>query len=156
MIHWKSFLSFLHRNKLYTAVNFFGLSLSLAFVILLGLYIRRETSIDRQHANRDRIYRLEWTTSIGLPSRLASDLTARYPEIEAATRMRQFSRWVQHTPERGANEEILAVDPEFFRMFSFPLVEGHIGEVMRTPKEIVLTQSFATPCSAHDRHWANM
>ncbi|WP_294599860.1 ABC transporter permease [uncultured Rikenella sp.] len=140
----KSFFNFLNRNKLYTTVNFFGLSLSLAFVLLLGLYIRRETSIDRQHANCDRIYRLQSSENITLPARLVSDLAGRYPEIEATTRMRQFSRWVQRTPETGANEEILAVDPDFFRMFSFPMVEGHADEVMRTPKEIVLTRGFAT------------
>lgn len=54
----KTYLTVLKRNKLYTFTNFFGLSLSLAFVILLGLYIQQETSVDEQHANGERIYRL--------------------------------------------------------------------------------------------------
>lgn len=140
----KTFLTSLRRNKLYTGVNFLGLSLSLAFVILLGLYIQKETSIDNQHVNLDRIYRLETTESISLPARLATDLKERYPEIGMMTRMRQQNLWVQRTPEQGANETILKVDPDFFRIFSFPMIEGNANEVMHTPKDIVLTRSYAT------------
>lgn len=41
-MNFKTFLTVLKRNKLYTFINLFGLSLSLAFVILLGLYIQKE------------------------------------------------------------------------------------------------------------------
>lgn len=140
----KTFLTSLRRNKLYTGVNFLGLSLSLAFVILLGLYIQKETSTDNQHVNHDHIYRLQNTASIALPARLATDLKERYPEIGMMTRMRQISSWVQRTPEQGANETILKVDPDFFRIFSFPMIEGNANEVMHTPKDIVLTRSYAT------------
>ena len=34
----KSYLTFLSRNKAYTAVNIFGLAVSLTFVIIIGLY----------------------------------------------------------------------------------------------------------------------
>ena len=140
----KAFLTVLKRNKLYTVINFFGLSFSLAFIILLGLYIQKETSVDKQHVNCDRIYRLQTTESITLPARLATDLKARYPEIGMTTRMRQQILWVQRNPEQGANETILKVDPDFFRMFSFPMTEGNATDVMHTPKDIVLTQSYAT------------
>ena len=35
----KSYLKFLSRNKLYTAIEAVGLALSLAFVILIGSYV---------------------------------------------------------------------------------------------------------------------
>ena len=35
----KSFLKFLSRNKLYTAIEAVGLAVSLAFVILIGSYV---------------------------------------------------------------------------------------------------------------------
>ena len=34
----KSYLRFLSRNKLYTAIEFIGLSVSLAFAIMVGSY----------------------------------------------------------------------------------------------------------------------
>lgn len=41
----KSYFTFLSRNKTYTAVNVFGLAVSLMFVIIIGLYTcRRQAS----------------------------------------------------------------------------------------------------------------
>ena len=51
----KSFLKFLSRNKGYTAIDVFGLSVSLMFVILIAVYVERELNIDKQQANYDRI-----------------------------------------------------------------------------------------------------
>ena len=34
----KTFVKFLGKNKLYTAINIFGLSISLMFVILIAVY----------------------------------------------------------------------------------------------------------------------
>ena len=36
--NFKSYFTFLSRNKTYTAVNVFGLAVSLTFVIIIGLY----------------------------------------------------------------------------------------------------------------------
>ena len=38
----KSYLKFLSRNKLYTAIEAVGLIVSLAFVILIGSYVRQQ------------------------------------------------------------------------------------------------------------------
>ena len=46
----KSYFTFLSRNKAYTAVNVFGLAVSLMFVIIIGLYAWQEFSVDRQHS----------------------------------------------------------------------------------------------------------
>ena len=52
----KSFLKFLSRNKLYTVINVVGLSVSLMFVILIGIYVVQELSVDRFQQDGDRIY----------------------------------------------------------------------------------------------------
>ena len=54
----KSYFTFLSRNKAYTAVNVFGLAVSLMFVIIIGLYTWQEFSIDRQHSKAKRIYNI--------------------------------------------------------------------------------------------------
>ena len=51
-----SYITFLSRNKVYTAINVFGLSISLMFVLLIGVYTWQEKSIDRQHSKSSRIY----------------------------------------------------------------------------------------------------
>ena len=52
----KSYLRFLGRNKLYTASEVVGLSLALAFVIVLSSYIVNDMNINRILKNTDDIY----------------------------------------------------------------------------------------------------
>ena len=54
-LDFRSFFNFLGRNRLYAAINIFGLSVSLMFVILIAVYVERELNIDKQQANYDRI-----------------------------------------------------------------------------------------------------
>ena len=44
-LDFRSFFNFLGRNKLYTAINIFGLSLSLMFVILIADYTVRQLAL---------------------------------------------------------------------------------------------------------------
>jgi putative ABC transport system permease protein len=56
MVNLKTYLKFLSRNKLYTFVSIVGFSISLMFVIILGLYVKQELSIDDFQENKDRIF----------------------------------------------------------------------------------------------------
>ena len=49
----KSYLRFLGRNKLYTAIEVVGLSLALAFVIVLSSYIVNDMSVNKVLKNTD-------------------------------------------------------------------------------------------------------
>ena len=52
----KSYLRFLGRNKLYTAIEIVGLSLALAFVIVLSAYIVDDMSVNKVLKNTEDIY----------------------------------------------------------------------------------------------------
>ena len=52
----RSWFTFLGRNRLYTAVNFIGLALALAFVLLVADYTVRQFTVDRFQTRADRIY----------------------------------------------------------------------------------------------------
>ena len=56
LFNLKSYFTFLSRNKVYTAINVFGLSISLMFVIIIGLYTQQEYAVDTMHSKADRIY----------------------------------------------------------------------------------------------------
>ena len=85
----KSFFVFLSRNKGYTFINFFGLSVSLMFVMLIGLYTWQERSIDRQLDNAGRIEVLcfdfgDGNTCDGTHHVNVKHFRKQYPEIESA------------------------------------------------------------------------
>ena len=52
----KSFFTFLSRNKLYTAIEFAGLAVSLAFVIIVGCYGWEQYYVAIEHPDRERVY----------------------------------------------------------------------------------------------------
>ena len=52
----KSYLKFLSRNKLYTAIEFIGLSVALAFVIISFCYVVQQYAVTRENPERERIY----------------------------------------------------------------------------------------------------
>ncbi|MBQ8809988.1 MAG: hypothetical protein IJZ69_06620 [Bacteroidales bacterium] len=52
----KSYLRFLSRNKLYTAIEVVGLSMALAFVIVLSSYIVDDMSVNKDLKNTENIY----------------------------------------------------------------------------------------------------
>ena len=52
----KSYLRFLSRNKLYTAIEAVGLSVSLAFVIILGAVLIDKSQVNDNIKDADEIY----------------------------------------------------------------------------------------------------
>ena len=49
VLNFNSFLKFLSKNKAYTAIDVFGLSISLMFVILITVYTAQELATDKFH-----------------------------------------------------------------------------------------------------------
>ena len=139
---FRAFLNFLGRNKLYTAINIFGFSISLMFVILLVTYTRQEYAVDQFHSNKERIFRLCDETDACFAPLIGRDLKARYPEIETYVRLFETDE-VATTGERHLKAKILLSDPDFFRMFSFRLAEGDTAQVLWSKNGALLSESFA-------------
>lgn len=139
---FRAFLNFLGRNKLYTAINIFGFSISLMFVILLVTYTRQEYAVDQFHSNKERIFRLCNESYASFAPLIGRDLKARYPEIETYVRLFATNEVVT-AGERNLKVKMLLTDPDFFRMFSFRLAEGDTARVLRSKNGVVLSESCA-------------
>ena len=57
----KSYLRFLSRNKLYTAIEVVGLSVALAFLIVLGSILIDKSQVNDNIKDADEIYSLAYT-----------------------------------------------------------------------------------------------
>lgn len=144
----KSYFTFLSRNKAYTAVNVFGLAVSLMFVILIGLYAWHEFSVDRQHGKADRIYAVglklkdEPKPRAGSHHAVLRYMKKQYPEIEQTC---GFTCGRLRLLDRGdiLNPDVLMSDSTFFSMFDFKLLRGDRKTCLNQRNNIVLTESFA-------------
>lgn len=53
---FKTYFNFLGKNKLFTAVNLAGLSISLMFVLLISNMVFRQPTVDKDMKNTARTY----------------------------------------------------------------------------------------------------
>ena len=144
----KSYFTFLSRNKTYTAVNVFGLAVSLTFVIIIGLYTWQETSIDRQHSKADRIYNIglefmdDSSRVMGCHHASLRNLRMHYPEIENTCGMVTGSIKVRDRDD-VLNVNTINTDSTFFSMFDFKLLRGDRATCLSNKGNIVVTEQFA-------------
>jgi putative ABC transport system permease protein len=140
------------RRKLYSFINAFGLSIGIAFSILICLFIQDERSFEQYHANKDLIYRMhgveyhersgEFHKMTQMQLGLAPVMKAELPEVQYATHFCGSSGVMQYN-DKIFREEIVYVDADFFRMFSYHLISGNAEQLFKTNDEIVLTAELA-------------
>jgi len=116
------------------------------------MYVFDELSYDRFHENSDRIYRVAIHRKYpnrdvfyaSSPTPLASTLEADFPEVEQATMFMHFRNVIFKYKDKvfEENRGIMAA-PNFFTVFSLPLIEGDASTVLAQPGSIVLTESMA-------------
>ena len=137
----KSYLKFLSRNKLYTAIEAVGLAVSLAFVSIIGSYVWQQYAVTRENPDRERVY-VPGTPGFPALTYGFPDAIGDIPEIESVSRMCNV---VVHPVIRGEQTEAesVGVEPEFFEICpQFRFVEGS-ADVLSAPTNAILSASFA-------------
>lgn len=145
LLNIKSFLKFLSRNKAYTAIDVFGLSVSLMFVILIAVYTSQELSVDKFHTDGDRIYLLTEDDGPATALPIAYYLKERYPEIEKVCPVitNNVGLKVITWNDRKLSAKPMLVDSCFFSFFSFPLLDGDPKRVLEDKSNVVVSRTFA-------------
>lgn len=145
LLNLKSFIKFLGRNKTYTAIDLFGLSVSLMFVILIATYVVTELSTDRYHEKADRILVLTDGQYVGSAYQIGYRLEERYPEIEKVCHVitRVFDKTPLQKDDQNMTANLMLADTTFFDFFSFPLVRGTKDDALAAKNYAVVSESFA-------------
>jgi len=144
LLNFKSFFKFLGKNKFYTAIDIFGLSVSLMFVILIAVYVKQELSVDQFQQKKERIYILGTEDVIGSHIKLKSKLMDRYPEIEEIVPVvSSFGNRTINISDNVFTADLFFTDSAFFDVFTFPLIQGDAKTVIEAPGYAVISESFA-------------
>ncbi|NVO20156.1 MAG: ABC transporter permease [Bacteroidetes bacterium] len=138
----KLFIHYLSKNKLFTIITLFSFSIALTYVILLGVYLQNELSVDAFQQKKDRIFRIHNESSFA--PKVGSVLMEKYPEIENYTRLDKQSLITSTPGGIKRNTTFLLVDSSFFTVFSFRLVEGDPSSVLDDIGSVVLSRHYAT------------
>lgn len=126
----KSYLKFLSRNKLYTAIEAVGLVISIAFVTLIGNYVWQQYSIAHENPIGDRVYAVGNDQYVALSWWDKAEFDAKIPEAEAVCRVSSREEDTVITNGESKVQGIMTqVDPEFFEIFpNYQLLEGNLEE----------------------------
>ena len=165
IVAWRNLL----RNRTLSIINLFGLSVSVAFCLLLFYHIRWEQSFDSFHQKKDRLFRCEMTSfgessipkkssglfamltrdadtknELAFPLVAGPDMQRNFPEMAGFTRFKdQEEELVQVGKNVYKEKEIIVTDGNFFNRFSFPLLKGDARTALSEPGNVVLSASMA-------------
>lgn len=151
-ISWRNAI----RQKQFTFLNLFGLTLGIATCIAIGLYVYDETTYDTFHTNGNRIYRVnqpliwgDWSEQFSSTGPgVAEALKADIPDFEQVSRILSNGEKTVRVSEGEkttlyTEKNFFSADDNFFAVFQFPFVAGHAATALSEPNSIVLTQSTA-------------
>lgn len=141
----------LQRNKIFSLINIFGLSVGLACAMLILLYVKDEVSYDKFHKNVANIYRVVTDNKDNQGNQRKEgnsgylqgpSFAQNVPGIQTFVRIQSGSQDMKTGTEVKA-QDLLYVDSTFFSVFSFSLVSGNAKTCLTVPHTIVISQDIA-------------
>lgn len=140
------------KNKVFSLINILGLTIGITVCMMIFLFIMNEFSVDRFHKDGDRIYRVMREFENEGKSQSVAYLSGPYAPALLNDFRGEISKAVRVSPNNNLvtignisfnEKKVLDVDPDFFELFSFPLIKGNASSVLKDPGNVVLTETTA-------------
>ena len=147
-IAWRNLLS----SKSYSALNILGLAIGIASCLLIFLFVIDELSYDRYNEKAADIVRVVFKAEINgekikeavVMAPVNEVLKKEFPEVIDATRLRNLGTpKITYNNRSYRNGKFAYVDPNFFRVFTLPIVAGDKKSPLDEPNTVVLTRKEA-------------
>jgi putative ABC transport system permease protein len=148
--YFKIALRNLWKNRTFTALNVVGLTVAFGVALLLGMFAVFQLSFDRFHDHGDTIYKvysedsgpygIEANTSKSEP--FAAALRDEVTGVEKITRYSGSGVLLTYQ-DKQLGMGTAYVDPDFFEMFSFPIVKGDTKNPITSESSVAMTEQAA-------------
>ena len=139
------------KNWLNTLINISGLTLGLAGLLIVLLYLNEEKSYNQWNPNKDDVYRVNlkqkksgevWrTVNAGMYLTYPKEL----PEVTEAILVKQVyrSRTLQYKDSYEFTDKVILTEPQFFNFFPFKIIEGSVQKFSESRLHIGLSKKYA-------------
>lgn len=138
-----TYLKFLSRNKLYTFIEVFGLSVALGFVILLASYARTEFSVGANQPLSKQLYAVGSGDYFGMTVGTSEEFFPSIPEIKEWTRLAEVNGSYVTVGDDYYTVKEVSVDTNFFRLFDYRLSGCPRARVLENEEEVIISESFS-------------
>jgi putative ABC transport system permease protein len=142
------------RDKSTFIINLTGLSAGLACALLIFLWVNDELKVDRFLKEHDRIYQVmenvqqdqRIITRRTTAGPTAKALKEEIPEVEMAVTAThdRIGTYTLSDQDRNLKARGLYASTDYFRLFSYQMVEGNRDQVLADKKSIVISESIAS------------
>ena len=146
----------LKKNRVFALINLSGLALGMAAFILILQYVSFQQSFNRFHTQSPNLYRVLFggddESQEIVSSKVATFSQENFAEVTNACRIAQgVARGVvtyqnqqtgQYEQSYQEVEPIAYADGSFFRLFSFPVLQGS-PDALQAPNTVALSASYA-------------
>lgn len=139
------------KNKTFSVINIMGLALGLACSLLIMLWVNDEYNINAFHKNGSQLYSVyekqyrngEVNAFQGGPGIMADEMKKVLPEVEYATNYAWNELCTFEANNKIIKEDGNHAEPDFFKMFSYPLLEGNAATALQSPSDIAISKKMA-------------
>jgi putative ABC transport system permease protein len=139
------------KNWLNTFINISGLTLGLAGLLIVLLYLKEEKSYNQWNPNKGEVYRVNLkqakTADVWFTVNAGMYLTypKEIPEVTEALMVKPFYRSsvVQYKDVFEFTDKMISTDPQFFNFFPFEIIEGSTKKFAEIRTNIGLSKEYA-------------
>ncbi|MFK7757868.1 MAG: ABC transporter permease [Flavobacteriales bacterium] len=150
----KLFFRNIVRYKSTFIINVLGLSTGLACAIIISLWVTDEYAMDQFHENNEELYQVfnRWDRAEGIkilewtPDMLAETMAEQLPEVKyaCASTAPSWHGKVPFTIEgKTVKAEGLFGGEDYFKVFSYPLLQGNENTVLTSPTSLAISENLA-------------
>lgn len=142
----------IYKNKTFSTVHIFGLSLGIAAFVLILQYSLYELNYDNFYKNADQIYRvrqdrydkgkLSTTWGAGCPA-IGPALKNEFPEVLEYARLSKVSGIINITESNFREERMYTANTSFITMFPVKLLAGVDSICLNEPFTAIISESIA-------------
>ncbi|MDN5286829.1 MAG: hypothetical protein JWR38_3103 [Mucilaginibacter sp.] len=140
----------LWKNKVFSLINILGLSVGIAFTLLIGAYIWDELQVNHQLKNSENQYILlsKWKdpnmgNEIGGIAQLPKALADNYPSLVANHYHFDAVTTNVSKGDMHFRESLQLGDSTLLKMYGFKLLQGDVNTALNDPFSVVLTAAIA-------------
>jgi len=153
--YFKIAIRIIARQKLFSAINVFGLSLGIASSILIFAYVYHELSFDAFHDKADRIVRIIMSVNIDggekkvavSPNIAGPILKEQAPEVEDYCRLYNLcfrtNAQIRVNDEDYSEKDVYLADSSFTNVFNLDLIHGSKSGILTHPNDLLLSEKIA-------------
>jgi putative ABC transport system permease protein len=147
------------RQRLYSFINVFGLASGLTCALFIFLWVNDELSKDKFHHESEKIFmvvsNLQFNTGELLtwpitPGPLAENIRENIPEVATAVRTSGTGALLFQYEDKSFMENGYYADPDFFKLFSFPILQGKPNTDSADISTISISEKLASKLFGND------